>query len=152
MTTTDFPHHEGSPEPGHGASGFGSATAATPGPISPFCPAYHRAVELIGRRWSGAVIRAMLSGATRFSDIVALVPGLSDRLLSDRLKQLEAEGIVTRTVIPETPVRVEYGLTEKGRALADVVESISRWAEVWLGSEPDPNARCHPDTGCPEPE
>lgn len=125
------------PPPGHG--------------FTPFCPAYHRAVELIGRRWSGAVVRALLSGATRFSEIVALIPGLSDRLLSERLKELEAEGIVTRTVIPETPVRVEYGLTEKGRALGDVVESISLWAESWL-TQPPADDRCHPDGPCAEPE
>ena len=69
------------------------------------------------------------------SDITATIPGLSDRLLSERLKQLEAEGIVTRTVYAETPVRVEYRLTEKGRALTDVVVAISVWAERWLGPE-----------------
>ena len=106
-----------------------------PGPpdhISAFCPVYHRAIELIGRRWTGAILRALLSGATRFTDITAAVPGLSDRLLSERLKELEAEGIVTRTVIPATPVRIEYGLTEKGRALSDVMAAISAWAEEWL--------------------
>lgn len=134
-------------------SGRSGGTASRIGaPITPFCPTYHRAVELIGRRWSGAVIRAMLSGATRFSDIVALVPGLSDRLLSDRLKQLEMEGILTRTVIPETPVRVEYGLTPKGEALADVVMAISHWSETWLQAQSDPTSRCHPDGSCPEPE
>lgn len=101
------------------------------GHVSAFCPNYHRAVELIGRRWTGAVLRAMLSGLTRFSDLTAAVPGLSDRMLSERLKELEAEGIVTRTVIPETPVRVFYHLTEKGRALSDVVEAVSHWAETW---------------------
>lgn len=73
-----------------------------------------------------------MAGRTRFSDLAATVPGLSDRLLSERLKELEAEGIVTRTVIPETPVRVEYGLTDKGRALTDVVVAVSAWAERWL--------------------
>ena len=101
-------------------------------PITPFCPAYHEAIELIGRRWTGAILRVLLSGATRFSDIAATIPGLSDRLLSERLKQLESEGIVTRAVYPETPVRVEYRLTEKGRALTDVVIAISAWAERWL--------------------
>lgn len=108
------------------------STEATPSQISPFCPAYHRAIELIGRRWSGVVLRALMAGRTRFSDLAATVPGLSDRLLSERLKELEAEGIVTRTVIPETPVRVEYGLTDKGRALTDVVVAVSAWAERWL--------------------
>jgi DNA-binding HxlR family transcriptional regulator len=97
-----------------------------------FCPRYHHAVELIGRRWTGAIIRAMLGGVTRFSDLTQIVPGLSDRMLSERLKELEAEGIVERTVFPETPVRIEYHVTEKGLALAGVVDSIAAWAEHWL--------------------
>ena len=122
-----------------------------PGPpdhISAFCPVYHRAIELIGRRWTGAILRALLSGATRFTDITAAVPGLSDRLLSERLKELEAEGIVTRTVIPATPVRIEYGLTEKGRALSDVMAAISAWAETWLAHSAAPPS----SHGLPEPE
>jgi DNA-binding HxlR family transcriptional regulator len=114
-----------------------------PDQITAFCPVYHRAIELIGRRWTGAILRAMLSGATRFSDMATAVPGLSDRLLSERLKELEAEGIVTRTVIPATPVRIEYGLTEKGRALNDVTAAISAWAEEWL-TQPDQPLR-HPE-------
>jgi DNA-binding HxlR family transcriptional regulator len=101
-------------------------------PVTGFCPLFHHAIELIGRRWSGAILRAMLSGATRFSEIAATVPGLSDRLLSERLKELEAEEVVVRTVHPETPVRIEYHLTDKGRALAPVIEAISTWAEEWL--------------------
>ncbi|HYO29810.1 MAG TPA: helix-turn-helix domain-containing protein [Thermomicrobiales bacterium] len=100
--------------------------------ISPFCPVFHEAIELIGRRWTGAILRVLLSGGTRFSDVTTTIPGLSDRLLSERLKQLESEGIVTRTVYPETPVRVEYQLTDKGLALTDVVMAISSWAETWL--------------------
>jgi DNA-binding HxlR family transcriptional regulator len=82
-----------------------------------FCPHYRRALELIGRRWSGAILRALLSGVERFSDLAETIPGLSDRMLSERLKELEIEGLVVRTVIPETPVRIEYRLTEKGCAL-----------------------------------
>ncbi|MCC6312537.1 MAG: helix-turn-helix transcriptional regulator [Thermomicrobiales bacterium] len=109
--------------------------------ITPFCPAYHHAVELIGGRWTGVILRALLGGANRFSDIGAAVPGLSDRLLSERLKRLEAERIVIRVVHPETPVRVEYGLTEKGRALADVVDAISAWAETWVRLDESPERR-----------
>lgn len=97
-----------------------------------FCPRFHRAVELIGRRWTGAILRAMLHDAVRFSELRHAVPGLSDRLLSERLKELEAEGIVVRVVRPETPVRVEYHLTEKGRALQSVIEAVSAWAERWI--------------------
>ena len=103
--------------------------------ITAFCPRFHHAVELIGRRWTGAIIRAMLSGVCRFSDLTQAVPGLSDRMLSERLKELEAEGIVERTVFAETPVRIEYQITEKGRALSVVVESIGEWAEHWIPLE-----------------
>lgn len=100
--------------------------------ITPFCPAYHRAVEIVGRRWTGEIVRALLAGKTRFSEITASVPGLSDRLLAERLKELESEGIVTRSVLPETPVRVQYCLTRKGDALASVVGALSGWAHDWL--------------------
>jgi DNA-binding HxlR family transcriptional regulator len=100
-----------------------------------FCPYYHRAVELIGRRWSGVILRALLTGVCRFSDLTAAIPGLSDRLLSERLKEFEAEGLVVRRVVPETPVRITYELTEKGRALGSVVEAVSEWAEEWVAVE-----------------
>jgi DNA-binding HxlR family transcriptional regulator len=97
-----------------------------------FCPYYHRAMEMIGRRWTGTILRAMMSGVQRFSDLSATIPGLSDRMLSERLKELEIEGLVERTVIPETPVRIEYHLTEKGRALSDVMAAVTQWAHDWL--------------------
>ncbi len=97
-----------------------------------FCPVFHRAVELIGRRWNGAIVRALLSGAVRFSELTESIPELSDRMLSERLKELELEGIVARTVLPETPVRIEYHLTEKGRALTPVLDAISAWSYAWL--------------------
>jgi DNA-binding HxlR family transcriptional regulator len=97
-----------------------------------FCPVFHRAVELIGRRWTGAIVRALLAGASRFSELTESIPELSDRMLSERLKELEAERIVARTVIPATPVRIEYHLTEKGRALAPVLAAISEWSYAWL--------------------
>jgi DNA-binding HxlR family transcriptional regulator len=101
---------------------------------SAFCPYFHSAVELIGARWTGAIIRAMLAGRTRFTDITCAIPGLSDRMLSERLKELETEGVVQRHVIPSTPVRIEYCLTEKGQALAAVVSAISTWATDWSGA------------------
>lgn len=107
-----------------------------------FCPVFHRAVELIGRRWTGAIVRALLRGASRFGELTEVIPELSDRMLSERLKELEAEGIVARVVIPETPVRIEYRLTEKGRALAPVFDAISAWSHDWLiptSDEPDPD-------------
>ena len=111
-----------------------------PTPVA-FCPKFHYAVELIGRRWTGAILRALLAGATRYSDITQAVPGLSDRLLSERLRELETEGIVTRTVIPEMPVRIEYHLTNKGKSLEAVLTSVSEWAETWVEA-PVAQARC----------
>ncbi|MGH2609279.1 MAG: winged helix-turn-helix transcriptional regulator [Tepidiformaceae bacterium] len=97
-----------------------------------FCPRFHHAIELIGRRWTGAILRAMFSGRTRFSDLAAAVPGLSDRLLSERLKELEAEGLIARCVYPDTPVRIEYQLTDKGRALQQAIEAVATWAHEWV--------------------
>jgi DNA-binding HxlR family transcriptional regulator len=92
-----------------------------------------QALELIGRRWSGSIVRALLSGRTRFTEVAAAIPRMSDRLLSERLKQLEREGIVTRIVIPETPVRIEYRLTRKGKDLAMVFDAVGSWASAWYG-------------------
>ena len=104
--------------------------------LAAFCPYYHRAAELIGRRCTGAILRALLSGVERFGDLTQTIPGLSDRMLSERLKELQAEGVVTRTVIPETPVRIEYRLTEKGRDLSAVVAAASAWSDRWLAHPP----------------
>lgn len=101
------------------------------------CPYYHRAVELIGRRWTGVILSALLDGATRFSELRDAIPDISDRMLSGRLKELEEEGIVGREVIPETPVRIEYHLTEKGYALQGVVDAISEWAGEWVAGSGD---------------
>lgn len=121
------------------SNGMPEEPMVTPG----FCPAYHHAIELIGRRWSGVIIRAMIHGATRFSDIQAAIPGISDRLISERLKELESEGVVVRTVVPSTPVRVDYALTDKGRALGDVVAAVAAWAETWCApSANDQNGNC----------
>ena len=102
------------------------------------CVAAQRAIELIGRRWTGAILLVLRGGTRRFGDIATAVPGLTDRMLSERLKELEAEGIVTRTVVPEMPVRVEYALTERGRALWPVLDAIAAWAHEWLGDNRSP--------------
>lgn len=109
-------------------------------PDSAFCPLYHHAVELIGRRWTGVILRALLSGVCRFSELRSSIPELSDRMLSERLKELEAEGIVARMVFAETPVRVVYHLTPKGAALGEVMDAISRWASVWLPPVSEPSS------------
>ena len=96
------------------------------------CTAYHHAVELIGKRWTGAILFVLMDGPARFSEVKALVPDLSDRLLSERMKELESEGIVSRRVVDETPVRVEYSLTVKGEALEPAVRALKVWARTWL--------------------
>jgi DNA-binding HxlR family transcriptional regulator len=96
------------------------------------CTQYHHAVELVGKRWTGAILFVLMDGPTRFSEFKQLVPDLSDRLLSERMKELEAEGIVERHVIDDTPVRVEYVLTNKGEALQPAVQALKRWANSWL--------------------
>jgi DNA-binding HxlR family transcriptional regulator len=95
------------------------------------CSLYHQAIELIGKRWTGAILLVLMDGALHFSEIRDLVPDISDRLLSERLKELEAEDIVERRVIDGAPVRVEYSLTEKGSALEPVVRSLKSWAHDW---------------------
>jgi DNA-binding HxlR family transcriptional regulator len=100
------------------------------------CVRFHRAVELIGGRWTGAVIQLLLNGRLRFAELRAAIPDISDRMLSERLRELESEGILARLVVPETPVRVEYELTEKGRALEQALAAVGRWAERWVADTP----------------
>jgi DNA-binding HxlR family transcriptional regulator len=97
------------------------------------CPYYHEAVELIGRRWTGAILRVLMDGPLRFSEIAQAVPELSDRLLSERMKELEARGMVQRRVIPGPPLRVEYELSSMGRELEPALSELQRWAKRWLG-------------------
>jgi DNA-binding HxlR family transcriptional regulator len=107
---------------------------ASPPPAGPACcPYYHQAVELIGRRWTGAIVEILLQGGPlRFSTIAAAVPDLSDRMLSDRLKELESYRLVERTVYPGPPVRVQYALTRKGQELAPALQELKQWARTWL--------------------
>jgi DNA-binding HxlR family transcriptional regulator len=111
--------------------------AASPHPPA-LCAQFHRASELIGRRWTGAIIFVLLKQTCRFATLRDAIPDITDRMLSDRLQELEAEGIVARTVVPETPVRVEYSLTKKGRALADAIDAIADWAHTWTEPAPEP--------------
>ena len=99
------------------------------------CARFHKAVELIGRRWSGAIIQILLHGPSRYAELRSAIPDITDRMLSERLRELEEEQIVARTVVPETPVRVEYSLTPKGRALAPALAAIGHWAEKWVEGE-----------------
>ena len=105
---------------------------ASPG----LCSRFHKAVELIGRRWSGAIIQILRQQPSRYAELRTAIPDITDRMLSERLRELEYEAIVARTVIPETPVRVEYSLTSKGRALAPALDAIGHWAEKWVEADP----------------
>ncbi|WP_046174317.1 winged helix-turn-helix transcriptional regulator [Domibacillus indicus] len=98
------------------------------------CPRVEKAMQLLGKRWTGLVIKQLLNGPQRFSEIKAGFP-ISGKLLTERLKELEEEGIVTRKVYAEVPVRVEYTLTEKGRALKAVINEIEHWAHDWVEVE-----------------
>jgi len=101
-------------------------------PTGSICPRYEHAIQLLGKRWTGLLLDALMEGPRRFCELTATVEGLSDRVLSDRLRELEVEGVVDRIVYPQIPVRVEYKLTEKGLALKPVVEAIHEWANKWV--------------------
>ena len=104
------------------------------------CPLYHEAVELVGRRWTGAILRVLMDGPLRFSQIAQAVPELSDRLLSERMKELEARGIVDRTVIFGPSLRVEYSLSQMGFELEPVLVELQAWANCWFS--------CHREIVC----
>jgi DNA-binding HxlR family transcriptional regulator len=100
--------------------------------LSAFCPRFHRAVELIGRRWTGAVIRTLCTGPQGFNELLSTIPGLSDRLLTERLRELEREKIVHREVLAGPPVRVQYSLTDRGAQLEPTIRALATWAERWI--------------------
>jgi len=105
------------------------------------CERFHQAIELIGRRWSGAIIALLLREPLRFGVLRDAIPGITDRMLSERLRELERELIVTRTVVPDIPVHVVYSLTTKGRSLADVMNAVAGWAHEWIPEEATPARR-----------
>ncbi|MEB3101107.1 winged helix-turn-helix transcriptional regulator [Ferviditalea candida] len=96
------------------------------------CPKFEQAFELLGKRWTGLIIRVLLTGPKRFKDISALIPGVSDKMLTERFKELEAAEVLIRNVYPETPVRIEYELTEKGRMLEPVLDEVQKWADRYI--------------------
>ncbi|QOS98583.1 helix-turn-helix transcriptional regulator [Brevibacterium sp. JNUCC-42] len=99
------------------------------------CPKLETAFELLGKRWTGLIICVLMTGPKRFKDISEVIPGMSDRMLAERFKELELAGVLTRNVYPETPVRIEYELTDKGRGLKTVMDAVQTWAESWVHSE-----------------
>ena len=115
------------------------------------CARFHKAVELVGRRWTGAVIQILLPGRKRYAEIRGAIPDISDRMLSERLRELESEGLLARIVVPETPVRVEYELTPKGRALEPAIGALGKWAERWVVVTGSPPASRPPDSASRRP-
>ncbi|MFX3632007.1 MAG: winged helix-turn-helix transcriptional regulator [Candidatus Pristimantibacillus sp.] len=99
---------------------------------STMCPKYEAAADVLGKKWTGLIIRVLLGGPKRFKEIKEQIPEMSDKMLTDRMKELESLTIIKRTVYPEMPVRIEYDLTPKGRELEPVIESIQKWGEVWM--------------------
>lgn len=99
------------------------------------CPRFEKAISILSQRWTGLVIYQLLTGPKRFGTLESSM-GISGRVLSERLKELENQGIVKREVFPETPVRIEYSLTEKGLALEPVMKEIETWSQTWLEVEP----------------
>jgi len=100
--------------------------------IKTMCPRYQAAVEVLGKRWTGLILNVLLEGPQRFCELANRLEPVSERMLSERLKELEANEILRRSVLPGAPVRVQYELTDKGRALGGVVDAIAHWAEAWV--------------------
>ena len=115
--------------------GVKRTAVAVQDPPGSCCPRLHEAVELVGKRWTGAIVSVLLDAEQplRFSEIAQRIPSISDRLLSERMKELEARGIVERRVHPGASVKVEYELTEMGRELAPALHQLKSWSHRWLG-------------------
>lgn len=112
-------------EQAEGGTGTGEAAGG------PVCEHYQRAAEIVGKRWNPQIVQVLLRGSSRYRDVKAAVPGISDHILSDRLKSLEAQGIVRREVATDTPIRISYELTEMGEGLAEAIGALAEWAEQW---------------------
>lgn len=93
------------------------------------CRLFREAAELAGRKWTAAILLALARGAERFSELHASIEGISDRLLAARLRELESQGLVSRTVVPSTPVQIRYGLTQPGLELITILQPLVRWAK-----------------------
>lgn len=96
------------------------------------CPKFEEAFDLLGKKWTGLIIKTLLNGQKRFSEISTVIPNISDKMLAERFKELEYHEIISRTVYPEMPIKIEYKLTEKGKDLSKVMKEIQNWAEKWM--------------------
>lgn len=104
--------------------------------LSPLCSRFLAAADLLGRRWTGVILRILMDGPCRFGELTERIGTISERVLSERLKDLEAEGILERHVDPGPPIRSEYRLTEKGQAFWKVIDELGKWAERWVDVKP----------------
>ena len=113
--------------------------------IHPVCVRFHTAIELLGARWNGAILRVMFTGSRRYADIRASVPGISDVMLTRRLRELEEAGLLRREVLPTSPVQVEYHLTPMGAETKPVLDSVISWSHRWIPLPPDESDKAsHP--------
>jgi DNA-binding HxlR family transcriptional regulator len=125
-----------------------SSTSSRPtSEVHKVCVRFHTAIELLGGRWTGSVLRALFTGSHRFADIKAAVPNLSDTMLSQRLRELEAAGLVERHVLATSPVRVEYQLTQMGRDVEPILDAVTAWSHRWipLPADDKDDSTSHPE-------
>jgi DNA-binding HxlR family transcriptional regulator len=99
------------------------------------CIRFQQAAEILGKRWTGLILKLLMERPLRFGELSEQLEVVSDRTLAERLRELEREGLVLRQVFAEVPVRVQYSLTEKGRALAPVIAAIEAWSARWIEPE-----------------
>lgn len=99
------------------------------------CPDFHAAVELIGRRWNGVVLQRLMGGPQRFGELRAGIPGITDAMLTQRLRELDDAGVVSRDVVVARPVEIRYSLTSIGAALSPVLDAVAEWSTVWAANE-----------------
>ena len=118
--------------------------------VHPVCARLHAAIELIGAKWSGAVLQVLFTGSHRFADIRAAIPGVSDMMLTRRLRELEAAGLVERRVVPLSPVHVEYHLTQMGREAGPVLDAVIAWSHKWIPLPADDTDDTASHPGAPE--
>ncbi|SUZ77994.1 uncharacterized protein METZ01_LOCUS30848 [marine metagenome] len=98
------------------------------------CPKYENAMRVLGKKWTCLILRCQLAEPRRFAEVSGYIDGLSDRMLSQRLQELEEGGIAQRRVFDRRPVVVEYSLTPKGQAFREVAQAIQVWADEWAGA------------------
>lgn len=99
---------------------------------SPKCTQVEHVFSILDKKWMGLIVEVLLEGPQRYKDIAAKIPTISDRILVERLKELADNDILVRDVYPDSQVRVEYSLTEKGYSLKNVMSEVHIWADKWM--------------------